>query len=144
MSNFSFLLKLSVMQLILVGFSKIPAVAFFFLIPLELAYLGVNLIYFCKHRHLKSLILLIPKVAQPIALILAETIMLGGLLGFEDKNSSLSEGTQNFLIKLILYSNLLEYIFLALNIFLIIKLALSDRQRMKTDPEFKKMIESKN
>lgn len=144
MSNFSFLLKLSTMQLILVGFNKSPVVAFLFLIPLELVYLGINTVYFCKHKHLKSIILLIPKIAQPLALILAETIMLFGLLGFKDKTSSLSESTQRFLINLILYSNILEYIFLVLNIFLIIKIACSDRQRAKTDPEFKKMVEAKN
>ena len=144
MSNFSFLLKLSVMQVILVGFNKSPVPAFFLLLSLELAYLGINVVYFFKHQHLKSIILLIPKIAQPLALILAEVVMLVNLLGFEDKNSTLTEPTQRFLIKVILYSNILEYVFLVLNIILIIKIALSDRQRMKSDSEYKKMMESKS
>lgn len=111
----------------MVGLNKSPVAAFCLLIPLELIYLGINTSYFLKHRHLKSIILLIPKISQPLALILVETTILLGMLGFKDKTSTLSEPTQRFLIKVILYSNLLEYVFLAMNIFLIIKIAFQER-----------------
>lgn len=48
------------------------------------------------------------------------------------------------MIKVILYSNILEYVFLVLNIILIVKIAFSDRQRLKRDPKYKKMMENKS
>lgn len=144
MSNFSFVLKICIMQLIIISLIKSPIPALFMMLVLELVYLGFNVAYFCKYRHLKSFLLLIPRIAQPIALITAEGLLLYNLFKFEDKAWTLNEGAQKFLIKLIFCSNILEYIFLALSIFLMIKIAISDKKLKQSNPEYKKIIESKS
>ena len=62
MCNFSFLLKLSLMQVIFVAMAMnvIPGLAI--LILLEVLYLLMILVPYCKHIHLRSFLLLIPKV----------------------------------------------------------------------------------
>lgn len=143
-SNFSFLLKISVMQLVIIGLTASPMPALIIMLVLELVYLGFNVIYFCKHRHLKSIILLIPRIAQPLALITAESLLLYNLLQFKSKAWALSESLQKFLIRLIFISNILEYIFLVLNIILIIKTSISDKKLMQSNPDYKRIMESKN
>lgn len=90
-SNLSFLIKTSVTQLLLVGLGRFPTTALIFLLVVELSYLAFNIISFCKYKHLKSVILLIPKIAQPIALIVTEGYLLYNIFKFEERNWALQE-----------------------------------------------------
>lgn len=91
MSNFSFLLKMSIMQLIFVGMAIIPIPALATLVSLELLYLASSLGVYLKHRHLKSVILLIPKVIQSLILMVLEVFLLIFYSALQKKEFSLTK-----------------------------------------------------
>lgn len=51
------------MQVIFVGFALIPIPGLAILLSIEIIYLVSTIGVYIKHRHLKSILLLIPKVA---------------------------------------------------------------------------------
>lgn len=62
MFNFSFLLKASFAQILFVALANHAITALIFLALTELAFLAYNVGVYLKHRHLKSLLLLVPRV----------------------------------------------------------------------------------
>jgi len=62
LSNFSFLLKSSLMQIILVALCRFPPTALVSLMTLELVYIILHTSQYAKNQHLKSLFLLLPKI----------------------------------------------------------------------------------
>lgn len=62
MSNFSFLLRLSAMQVILVGLALVPIPALITLITIEITYSVSTISFYSKHQHLKSFFLVVPKI----------------------------------------------------------------------------------
>lgn len=144
MSNFSFLLKMSAMQLVFVSMalSVLPALAT--LILLELLYLAICILPYFKHKHLKNCLILIPKITQSVFLLLLEIVLLASYTSLTSQGFSLGPKQQNFLTQLIFYSNLIEYIFLALNIYLVIKLTLEQKKLQKTNQDYKRWVENSN
>lgn len=144
MSNFSFLLKLSVMQLFFVGMAMIPTPALISLLIVEIVYLISSLGIYLKHRHLKSIIILIPKVTQSLLLIGLEVFLLAFFSKLQNKNYSLTKSQQIKLGHIILFSNIAEYLFVGLSIFMLIRVALSNRRREKSDNSYREYIKNKN
>ena len=62
MSNFSFLLKSSLMQVIFVSLGAVPIPCLGLLILTEGVYFLQNIVYYAKNRHLKSFFLMLPKI----------------------------------------------------------------------------------
>jgi large-conductance mechanosensitive channel len=62
LSNFSFLLKSSLMQIILVAVCRFPSTALVSLMTLEGVYIALNITQYAKNQHLKSFFLLLPKI----------------------------------------------------------------------------------
>lgn len=141
MSNFSFLLRLSAMQVILVGLALVPIPALITLITIEITYSVSTISFYSKHQHLKSFFLVVPKIGQSLALLFVEILILASYRGLQVPRFHLSESSQKLIINAIFYSNLVEYGFMALHIFLIIRFMLSERKRKRTDPEYKSQIE---
>lgn len=92
MSNFSFLIKMSMMQVLFVGLSIFPASCLVGLLILELLYLGYNLGLQIKNKHLKNFFILVPKLTQSIFLLIIEFIMLKSFLSLSNIKYALSEG----------------------------------------------------
>jgi hypothetical protein len=121
MSNFSFLLKMSVMQLAFVGLACMVIPALSFLITIELLYTWLNIHLYLRDRHLKNCLLLIPKITQSVLLLILEAILLISFTKLEKKAYAIKESHQNDITKFILISNIIEYVFLLLYIYSIVK-----------------------
>lgn len=87
---------------------------------------------------------MIPKVLQSILLLILETFILFSYTKLKDKNFSLSVSHQERLTKLIFISNMVEYAFLAMNIYLILKTVIVQRKRKTADERYKRYIEDSN
>lgn len=91
MSNFSFLLKLSLMQLVFVGMAMIPMVGLVTLLLIEAIYLACTLGFYLRHRHLKSILLLIPRVAQSCTMLIMQIFLLVFYSKLQEKDFSLTK-----------------------------------------------------
>ena len=76
MFNFCFLLKVSLMQLVIVGLANFVATALVLLGVIELAFVALNLFAEIKYRHLRSILMLIPRVAQSLFILTLECFLL--------------------------------------------------------------------
>lgn len=115
-SNFQFLLKLSLMHLVLVGFSAAPTSGLILLIILELVYLAVYIFSYARNRHLKSVLSLLARSVQSVFLLLIEIMMLSSFLGLKAAHFSFSPPSQHAIVKIVLISNITEYAIFALNL----------------------------
>lgn len=84
LSNFSFLLKSSLMQVILVSLSRFPVSALLSLMCLEIGYTLTNAVSYARNQHLKSFFLLFPRLVQSLLLIIVEFYLLVELLQLSD------------------------------------------------------------
>lgn len=132
------------MQPVFVGLAMIPVPALGLLLIIELTYMVAITVPYLKHKHLKSLLLWLPKIAQSLLLLGIESMLLLFYLKLEDVSLPLKRSSQKIITSTIFVSNMLEYIFLILNIYLLIKLTLAQKKRIKTDKKYQKHIESKN
>lgn len=144
MSNFSFLIKMSLMQVFFVGLSSFPVICLIGLLILEVVYMGSNLFCYIKYCHLKSFLMIIPKITQSIFLLLIESLMLNSYLRLVDNNFPLPENTQNSLSTLFMVSNFVEYAVLLLTIVMIVRMFCQEKSRKQVDPNYKVYIEEKD
>ena len=114
------------------------------LIFLELAYLAALIIPYWKHRHLKTILLFVPKILQAVLMLIVECLILAYYSGLREKELSLTTSEQKQLTTLLFISNIVEYVFLALNIFLLAKMFLEQRNRKKSDERYRKHVEDSN
>lgn len=84
MFNFSFLVKLSMMHMILVSIPLMPKVGLFLLCGIEGGYVIMTLYQYIKSNHLKSFLLLIPKLAQSLFLLVIEAYILKSFWDLEE------------------------------------------------------------
>lgn len=138
MSNFSFLLKLSISQVIVVSTATWPVVGCCMAMLLELLYITVNFFSYLNHKHIRSVFLLIPRLTQSLILFAIESLLLLSYSNLETSHQALSSSRQNTIIWIIAGANFAEYLFLLLNLFVIVKSLVSDYRRKKVDPAFKK------
>lgn len=144
MSNFSFLIKLTLIHLVFVCLPFTPRFGLIVMLVVEVAYLIENLRQYIRKRHLKSLVFLLPRVVQSIVLIFLQSIILRAYNSLEDKKMPLAQETQNLLVSFILYTTYAEYLILAINVGYIIYSLYSESSRKKTDPEYKKFAENRD
>lgn len=144
MSNFSFLLKLSLMQLVFVGMAMIPLPGLASLLSVEALYLFGTLVVYLKQRHLKSILILIPKVVQSLLLLAIEILLLVFYSQLKKKDYALAKSQQSKLGTLIFISNIVEYVLLGLYILVLVTAAFKNRRRQKMDSSFKKHIAERN
>ena len=130
--------------MLLVGLSTSITTVLVLLLTLELAYFTFVLAQYCKYRHLRSFILLVPRVSQSISLILIEFIFLILHLKLLDRFNPLKNSSQDLLFRVFFYSNLIEYAILALNIYLLVETQLSERKKKKTSDKYKEYVEEKS
>lgn len=84
MFNFSFLVKLSLMHMFLVSVPLMPKVGLFMLCGIEGGYVILTVYQYIKSQHLKSFLLLIPKLAQSLFLLIIECYILKSFWDLED------------------------------------------------------------
>lgn len=123
------------MQTILVGLASHPQVALAILVVAELSFLAYILITEIKFRHLRSVLLMIPRLVQTFFLVSLETYLLISYMMLKDKRMALPEGVQRRIIQIILISNYSEYAIILLEIFLILK-SLIITCKAKKNPKF--------
>lgn len=140
MSNFALLFKLSLMQLVFVGMAMIPIAGLVTLLGLELVYMGVTIVLFLKHRRLSNLILAIPKFIQSVLLMLVEILLLLYFAKLQKAEFSLTKSQQKNLTNLIFASNLVEYAFLGLGIFIIAKIYCDRNKKQMADARYKRYL----
>jgi hypothetical protein len=116
MSNFSFLLRISAIHFILVALPFMPGFQLSLLLMLEIGYLATNVTKYMQQKHIKSLVLLIPKVFQSAFLFLVEFTFFVNYQKLKNKKFAFTAGTQRFLVKTIMYGTFAEYGFLIINI----------------------------
>lgn len=143
MSNFSFLVKMSIMQVLFVGLSAFPVSCLVGLILVELLYVVANVIPYVKSRHLKSVFMLIPKVSQSAFLLTIEAILLFSCLNIPSPSLPLKANTQLTLSKIFMISNFAEYAVMLLNLYMIVKMFCYERRRKQSDPSFKTYLEQR-
>lgn len=97
MSNFSFLIKSSLMQVISVSLGSTPVPCLVTLILIELVYFLQNLGYYSKNRHLKSVFLILPKLIQSAFLLIVEVSIFTSVLNLKSPKFALPVSTQKFL-----------------------------------------------
>lgn len=141
MSNFSFLIRCSFLQLIIVSFPSFTILAFALIIGLEFFYLGTNVIHYTRNRHLKSFLYMIPKVLQSLILLITEFLFLLSFTRLDYPYFGLSEATQKSLIKIILVGTFAEYAFLVINVIAMVLTMLEERKLKKLDPKYKAFVE---
>lgn len=128
------------MQLVFVGMAMIPIPGLASLLLIESLYLASTLGVYLKHSHLKNLLLLIPKVSQSLILIILEIFLLVFYSRLENKFLSLTKSQQTKIGSLIFFSSIIEYLFLGLHIFWIVKILLEKRKKEMTDMEYKDYV----
>lgn len=144
MSNFSFLLKLSLMQLVFAGMAMTPVAGLVTLILIEVLYLGSTLGLYLRRRHLRSVVLLIPRVAQSFIMLVLQFLLLTFYTKLQETDFSLSKTQQSSLGNLIFISNIFEYLFLGLNIFLVVKMALETRRKQKANSHYREYLQNRS
>jgi uncharacterized membrane protein len=144
MSNFLFLIKSAIMQILLVSMATFPIACLTSLVVLEVLYTGLNLLHYFKNKHLKTFLLLIPKIVQSLLILTVEICLLSTHAQQKNWKFPLSAASQDTIIKAIVISTFIEYGLLAINIIVIIKTTIQDRNRKKTDKEYKEFQEQKN
>ena len=140
MFNFSFLVKLALMHMILVSVPLMPKVGLFMLCGIEGGYVILTLYQYIKSRHLKSFLLLIPKLAQSLFLLVIEGYILKSFWDLEEPKLAIPVANQQILIKMILIASFAEYGFLLINIFYIVQMLCLEWKKKKKDPDYKKKI----
>ena len=87
--------------------------------------------------------LFIPKVGQSVALLVVEILIFASFKGLKGPKFNFSDSSQNLIIKVIFYSNFLEYGFMLMHIFMMISLVLTERKKKQQDPDYKKWTEKR-
>ena len=140
MFNFSFLLKASFTQIVFVGLANYPQAALIILLSTETGFIAFIILVEVRLKHLKSILLLIPRVVQSLLIITLEAFFLVYFLRLDDKKQELPETAQLRIIKLILIANFVEYAIMILELFTIIRQIIAHRKGLK-DPIYKQFIE---
>ena len=92
MSNFSFLLKITAMQIFFVGLSQFPVACLVSLMILEVFYVGYVLVSEVLNCHLKNPIAMIPKVLQSLLNLAIEFLLLNSYIRLSDPKFALPHG----------------------------------------------------
>jgi hypothetical protein len=144
MSNFLFLIKSAIMQIILVAMATLPITSLCMLMSLEAIYTILNLVHYFKNKHLKTFLLLIPKIVQSLLILTVEICLLSTHAKQKNWKFPLNVSSQETIIKAVMISTFIEYGLLAIYIIVILKTTIQDRNRKKTDKEYKEFEEQKN
>lgn len=91
MFNFSFLLKASFTQIVFVGLANYPQAALIILLSTETGFIAFIILVEVRLKHLKSILLLIPRVVQSLLIITLEAFFLVYFLRLDDKKQELPE-----------------------------------------------------
>lgn len=143
MSNFSFLLKSTLMQIIIMAQCRFPITGILSLMILEGGYTILNLVHYSKNKHLKSFLLLLPKLLSSILIFSVEFCLLLGYLKLEDKKFALTQSSQNTVINLAIISSYIEYALLGVVIIVASAIIFRESQRSKVDMKFKEYLRAK-
>ena len=142
-SNYTFLLRVSAVHIIIIALPYMPVFQLSLLIVLELGYLAVSLVKYIQKKHLRSLRLLIPKVWQSLYLLVIELIFLFSFLGLKNRQQSLSKTTQVNLVYYITVGTIAEFIIMLMNIVFLIYQIYLEKKVLKNDPKgSEKLIKS--
>lgn len=144
MSNFSFLIKLSIVHLIFICLPFTPRFGMILMLVVEISYLFQNVRQYIRKRHLKSLIMLIPRVVQSLALIFLQFTILITYTQLENLKMPLGQGTQKLLVNFILYCTYFEYLILAVNVAYIVYSLRTEMKKKKSDPAYKNYLENRD
>lgn len=144
-SNYAFLLRVIVIHIVLLGIPFMPPLQLILLILSEIIYFISSSGYYLKKKHIRSLILLLPKIWQSLYLLAIEVIILTAYLKLEDKkNDNFGKKTQKFLVNFIVIGTIAEYFILAFNITFMIYTIYLEKKVLKTDARAaEKIIKSK-
>jgi len=92
-SNYTFLLRICFIHIVLVALPYLPGFQLSILIILEISYLSSSVFKYKRDKHLKSIRYLIVKVWQSLFLLSLETIIAFAYMSLEDKKSHIGEGS---------------------------------------------------
>jgi hypothetical protein len=84
-TNYAFLIRVIAIHLVLVGVPFMPAFQLLLLIVLELLYFATSSGYYLIKKHIKNIVLLIPKIWQSLFLLTIELVILITYLRLDDK-----------------------------------------------------------
>lgn len=132
-SNYTFLLRLLGIHLILVGLVHGSEIQVMFLIVLELTYFGISLSKYLSKKHLRSIRFLIPKVIQSLFLLTFEFSIVVQSFNSSRRKLSISKNKQKFLIHLLFWATIFEYLVLATNLGWLIYELIANRNKTKVD-----------
>lgn len=132
------------MQSAFVGLPCLVIPALSLLIAVELLYTWVNLRIYFRSKHLKSCLLLIPKVTQSLLLLVLEGIFLWTYIKLEKKAFAITESHQHLITKFIFVSNIVEYLFLVFYIYTIVNSFLEHKRKEKASKLYKKYSEEQS
>ena len=142
-SNYSFLIKIVVLHLLLSALPIWPLVSVTLMFLVEAAYLALNTVVYLKHRHFKSLIYFIQKIGHSLfclIFMLVTMINFGKVFNREEFDPKV----QFLLCQVIFIGVFAEYVFLFMVMGLSLRVFLMTRKKLKTDPDFKVQHEREN
>ena len=137
-SNYTFLLRLLCIHLLLVGFVQMPGIQLFLLISVESYYLAVSVTKYLRKKHLRSLRFLIPKVGQSAFLLTFELVLFFHLMfKTEDRRRPVKLSVQRLLMNILLFATLFEYLVLIVNmVWLVVELIKNRNQKQEDFLEY--------
>lgn len=133
-SNYTFLLRLVAVHVLLVGLTQMPQFQLILLMSVEILYASSSIKKYAKKKHLRSLRFLLPKVGQSLFLFTFEVVTFFTNWGLEYRTMPLPVATQKFLINLLFFATIFEYVVLAINLGFLIKDLIVNRKKKK--PKF--------
>lgn len=134
LANFAFILRVVSYHMIMVAFSNTAFMQVILLITVEVSYSVLILKNFILLRYLLSLHMFLSKIVQSLILLTFHVITFMILMrNGPNSIKSPSKGRQKALVYTIIVAIIMEYIFLICNVVWIIKQAINDRKKKKTE-----------
>lgn len=143
MSNFSFLLKSCLNQVVLVSISLFPIPALSIFITIELTYSIYVLVLYLRFQHLKSVLLIVPKILSSALIMICAGCQLWYYIQLHDRTLPLGPKSQNGIIKVIMVSSFIEYGIIFLEMLAVVRYAFQHHFRKKRDIKFRQFSDKK-
>lgn len=144
MSNFMFLLKISLMHLIYVSLPTSPITGNILLVLAELVYIIMTSATFFKRKHLKSWFLIVTNWIRSGLFLSVTLSILIGFLNLPNRTLPLRFAQQKAVSRMIVAFVITEQLILLASICYVVITTLKDSRKKKQDPVYREMVEKQN
>ena len=144
MSNFMFLLKISLLHLVFVSIPSAPITGMVLVLLIELMYIITTSATFFKMKHLKSWFLIITNWIRSALFLSVVLSLLIGYLGLINRKFALKFALQKAVSRLITAFVITEHIIMMASICYLVIYTVKEARKKKQDPVYREMMEKQN